>query len=140
MAQRNLIVSIHSEGSLFTDPSEGFSFCNTNLHMFKIHINSDFHHLKDRIEKKLQRYVEDIIYHHPLFNGDDNTVFYIMTPIETDEDVKSMFQCHVTLSQLPTIEIYVRLVENLEEQPSHNENVEEQPTHNENLCYLTQSV
>ncbi|XP_050875427.1 uncharacterized protein LOC127079059 [Lathyrus oleraceus] len=63
-----------------------------------------------------------------------------MTPIETDEDVKSMFQCHITLSQLPTIEIYVRLVENLEEQPSHNENVEEQPTHNENLCYPTQSV
>ncbi|KAI5421231.1 hypothetical protein KIW84_044895 [Lathyrus oleraceus] len=108
--------------------------------MFKIHINSDFHHLKDRIEKKLQRYVEDIIYRHPLFNGDDNTVFYIMTPIETDEDVKSMFQCHVTLSQLPTIEIYVRLVENLEEQPSHNEDVEEQPTHNENLGYPTQSV
>ncbi|KAI5403091.1 hypothetical protein KIW84_050615 [Lathyrus oleraceus] len=73
-------------------------------------------------------------------NGDDNTVFYIMTPIETDEDVKSMFQCHITLSQLPTIEIYVRLVENLEEQPSHNENLEEQPTHNENLSYPTQSI
>ncbi|XP_050916234.1 uncharacterized protein LOC127131352 [Lathyrus oleraceus] len=63
-----------------------------------------------------------------------------MTPIETDEDVKSMFQCHITLSQLPTIEIYVRLVENLEEQPSHNENLEEQLTHNENLCYPTQFV
>ncbi|XP_050909859.1 uncharacterized protein LOC127123699 [Lathyrus oleraceus] len=63
-----------------------------------------------------------------------------MTPIETHEDVKSMFQCHIALSQLPTIEIYVRLVENLEEQPSHNENLEEQPTHNENLCYPTQSV
>ncbi|XP_050895856.1 uncharacterized protein LOC127102541 [Lathyrus oleraceus] len=140
MAQRNLIVSIHSEGPLFTDPSEGFSFCNTNLTMFKIHINSDFHHLKDRIEKKLQRYVEDIIYRQPLSNGDDNTVFYIMTPIETDEDVRSMFQCHVTLSQLPNIEIYVRLVDNLEEQPSHNEYVEEQPTHNENHGYPTQFV
>ncbi|KAI5427527.1 hypothetical protein KIW84_032795 [Lathyrus oleraceus] len=63
-----------------------------------------------------------------------------MTPIETDEDVKSMFQCHITLSQLPIIEIYVHLVENLEEQPSHNENLEEQPTHNENLCYPTQFV
>ncbi|XP_050875705.1 uncharacterized protein LOC127079353 [Lathyrus oleraceus] len=45
-----------------------------------------------------------------------------MTPIETDRDVKSMFQCHITFSQLPTIEIYVCLVENLEEQPTQNEN------------------
>ena len=130
MAQRNLIVSIHSEGSLFTCSNEGFSFCNTNVTMFKIHINSDYFHLKDRIEKKLQRYVEDIIYRQPLFNGDGNTVFHIMTPIKTDEDVRSMFQCHVTLSQLPNIEIYVRLVDNLEEQPSDNEDVEEQPTQN----------
>ncbi|XP_050908317.1 uncharacterized protein LOC127121936 [Lathyrus oleraceus] len=102
--------------------------------MSKIHINSDYFHLKDRIEKKLQRYVEDIIYRQPLFNGDDNTVFHIMIPIKTDEDVRSMFQCHVTLSQLPSIEIYVRLVDIPEEQPS--DNVEEQPSH----CYPTQFV
>ncbi|XP_050897852.1 uncharacterized protein LOC127104729 [Lathyrus oleraceus] len=37
-----------------------------------------------------------------------------MTPIENDEEVKSMFQCHITFSQLSAIEIYVRLLEHLE--------------------------
>lgn len=62
------------------------------MHLFKIHFNSDFHHLKDRIEKQLQSRIEEMIYRHPLINGDDDTVFYVMTPIENDEEVKSMFQ------------------------------------------------
>ncbi|XP_050875931.1 uncharacterized protein LOC127079592 [Lathyrus oleraceus] len=139
MTQRNLVVSIHSNGSIFTDVNEGFSFSNTNVHLFKIHINSDFHHLKDRIEKKLQSCVEDIIYRHPLINGDDDTVFYVMAPIENDEDVKSMFQCHIPFSQLPTIEIYVRLLENLETYPTQSiqsqqygmsQTIDEEPTQN----------
>lgn len=89
MAQKNLVVSIHYNGSIFTDVNEGFLFNNTNVHLFKIHINFDFHHLKDRTEKKLQSCVEDIIYRHALNNGDDDTVFYVMTPIENDKDVKS---------------------------------------------------
>lgn len=91
MAERNLVVSIHYNGTIFADIYEGFSFRNTNIHLFKIHINSDILHLKDRIEKKLQSRVEEIIYRHPLINGDDDTVFYVMTPIDNDKQVKSMF-------------------------------------------------
>ena len=120
MAQRNLVVFIHYNETIFTDINEGFSFSNTNIHLFKIHINSDFHRLKDRIEKKLRSRVEEIIYHHPLINGDDDNVFYVMTPIENDEQVKSMFQCHIIFSQLSTIEIYVRLLEHLETYPTQS--------------------
>ncbi|KAI5409504.1 hypothetical protein KIW84_055074 [Lathyrus oleraceus] len=120
MDERNLAVSIHYNGTIFTDINEGFSFSDTSIHLFKIHINSDFHHLKDRIEKKLQSRVEEIIYRHPLINGEDDSVFYVMTPIENDEQVKSMFQCHITFSQLSTIEIYVRLFEHLETYPTQS--------------------
>ncbi|KAI5429377.1 hypothetical protein KIW84_034111 [Lathyrus oleraceus] len=62
-----------------------------------------------------------------------------MTPIENDEDVKSMFQCHITFSQLPTIEIYVRLLQNLEPYPTQSiqshqygmsQTIDEEPTQN----------
>ncbi|XP_050890126.1 uncharacterized protein LOC127095488 [Lathyrus oleraceus] len=62
-----------------------------------------------------------------------------MTPIENDEEVKSMFQCHITFSQLPTTEIYVRLLENLETYPTQSiqshqyrmsQTTDEEPTQN----------
>lgn len=82
--------------------------------LFKIHVNSDFLHLKDWTKKKLQRHVEEIIYRYPLIIGNNNTVFYVMTPIGNGEAVKSMFLCHNTFAQIPTIEIYVPLLEYVE--------------------------
>lgn len=72
--------------------------------LFKLYRNSEFLHQKDRIEK-LQRSVLEIIYRHPFINGGDDNVFYIMTHIENEDDVKSMLQYHNTFFQLKTIEL-----------------------------------
>ncbi|CAK8543700.1 unnamed protein product [Lathyrus sativus] len=70
------------------------------------------------MEKKLARSVEEIIYRHPTLNEDDCIIFYIMTPIRNDEDVEEMFWCHMMFGQLPTIELYVRLLDNPETFPT----------------------
>ncbi|CAK8578221.1 unnamed protein product [Lathyrus sativus] len=118
MSQRNIITTCHFNGVVSTNTPVGFSFNNTDTYAFKIHVNSDFFHFKDRMETKLARCVEEIIYRHPTLNEDDCMIFYIMTPIKTDEDVKAMFRCHVMFGQLPTIEVYVRLVQNPETFPT----------------------
>ncbi|CAK8576734.1 unnamed protein product [Lathyrus sativus] len=100
---------MHYNGSVFTDENIGFSFNRTDTVMFKLHRSSDIRHLKDRIEKKVNRSVQDITYRQPIRNGVDDDVFYVMMQIDTDSAVKSMFQCHYTMPQLKTIELYVRL-------------------------------
>ncbi|CAK8568005.1 unnamed protein product [Lathyrus sativus] len=118
MSQRNIIFTCHFNGVVLTNSPVGFSFSNTDTYTFKIHVNSDFFHFKDRIGKKLERCVEEIIYRRPLHNGDDCTIFYVMTPIRNDEDVEKMFQCHMMFGQLPTIELYIRLLDNTETFPT----------------------
>ncbi|CAK8542791.1 unnamed protein product [Lathyrus sativus] len=109
MADRNTLVTMHYNGFVFIDENISFSFNETDTVMFKLHRSSDIRHLKDRIEKKVNRLVQDITYRQPLPNGVDGGVFYVMMQIDTDNTVKSMFQCHYTMPQLKTIEIYVRL-------------------------------
>ncbi|CAK8531192.1 unnamed protein product [Lathyrus sativus] len=95
MSQRNIITTCHFNGVVSTNTPVGFSFSNTDTYAFKIHVNSNFFHFKDRMEKKLAQGVEEIIYRHPTLNEDDCTIFYIMTPIKNDEDVKAIFLCHM---------------------------------------------
>lgn len=110
MVERNIVVTIHYNGSIFTYINVEFSFSNTETQLLKIHVNSDFIHLKDRIEKLCNIFFLEISYQRLLINGDDDTLFYIMTQIENDEDVKLMFLGHKAFAQLNTIELYVFLM------------------------------
>lgn len=111
MSERNVIVASHFNGSIYTDPNVGFAFCNTETVVFKLHLNSDFAHLKSRIETKLGRPVQEIIYRQPWHNEDGEFECYVMTPINTDDEVNLMFRCHSAFSQSNTIELYLRLQE-----------------------------
>ena len=110
MALRNVIVTAHYNGTIFNDVNIGFSFVNTTIKRFKIHVNSDLLHLKERIEQKIQLSVREIIYRLPLFNGDDGGVFYVMKPLEDNDGVRVMFDCHTVFGQLESIELYVHVV------------------------------
>ncbi|CAK8565291.1 unnamed protein product [Lathyrus sativus] len=118
MSQRNVILTCHYNSVFSTNSPDGFSFSNTDTYAVKIHVNSDFFHLKDRMEKKLTRSVEEIFYRHPTLNEDERTIFYLMTPIRNDEDVIAMFRCHTMFGNLHTIELYVRLLDNPETFPT----------------------
>ncbi|CAK8571549.1 unnamed protein product [Lathyrus sativus] len=118
MSLRNLILTCHYNGVFTTNSPDGFSFSNTDTYAFKIHVNSDFSHLKDRMEKKLTRSVSEIFYRHPTLIEDERTIFYLMTPIRNDEDVIAMFRCHTMFDNLHTIELYVRLIDNPETFPT----------------------
>lgn len=78
MFDRNVVVATHYNGSIFTDPNVGFTFCNTDTVVFKLHHNFDFGHLKNLIETKLQRPVQEIIYRQTLDNRDGDFACYVM--------------------------------------------------------------
>ncbi|XP_058774399.1 uncharacterized protein LOC131648681 [Vicia villosa] len=110
MAQRNFIVTMHYNGYIINDLTNGFSFSNTETIRFKVHCMSDFMHLKEHIETKLQLFVIEIIYLLPLFKGDNDNIFYIMKKIEDDDAVNVMFECHNSFAPLDSLESYVRIV------------------------------
>lgn len=117
MAQNNITVQIHYNGSIFPDVNVGVIFQNKNVQQLKIHPRSNYTHLKERLENKLQQQISDIYYRYPCFNDDFNSVTYTTTKIEDDNNVGLMFQCHSTYNLSGVIELYVCLVD-------HNEGVQ----------------
>ncbi|XP_058787050.1 uncharacterized protein LOC131661500 [Vicia villosa] len=138
MAQRNIICSVHYNGVISNDLTNGFSFSNTETKRFKVHCRADFMHLKERIETKLQLPVSEIIYRLPLFNGDSGIIFYVMKPIEDEDGVKVMFECHNSFAPLDDMELYVHIVSppinQSQESHSHqyglSQPTDEEPTQN----------
>lgn len=90
MAQNNITVQVHYNGSIFPDVNVGVIFQNTNIHQLKIHPRSNYTRLKERLENKLQQQISDIYYRYPCFNDSDNSVTYTTTKIEDDNDVRLM--------------------------------------------------
>ncbi|XP_050918710.1 uncharacterized protein LOC127136159 [Lathyrus oleraceus] len=114
MAQNNITVQIHYNGSIFPDVNVGVIFQNTNVQQLKIHPRSNYTHLKERLENKLRQQITDIYYRYPCFNDGVNNVTYTKTKIEDDNDVGLMFQCHSTYNLSNVIELYVCLVDHNE--------------------------
>lgn len=112
MAQNNIIVQIHYNGSIFPDVNVGVIFQNTNVQQINIHPRSNYMRLKERLENKLQQQITDIYYRYPCFNDGVSIVTYTTTKIEDDNDVGLMFQCHSTYNLSNVIELYVCLVDN----------------------------
>ena len=112
MAQNNITVQIHYNGSIFPDVNVRVIFQNTNVQQLKIHPRSNYTRLKERLENKLQQQITDIYYRYPCFNDGVSIVTYTTTKIEDDNDIGLMFQCHSTYNLSNVIELYVCLVDN----------------------------
>lgn len=90
MAQNNITVQVHYNGSIFPDVNVGVIFQNTNVQQLKIHPRSNYTRLKERLKNKLQQQISDIYYRYPCFNDGDNSMTYTTTKIEDDKDVGLM--------------------------------------------------
>lgn len=112
MAQNNITVQIHYNGSIFPDVNVGVIFQNTNVQQINIHPGSNYMRLKERLENKLQQQITDIYYRYPCFNDGVSSVTYTTTKIEDDNDLGLMFQCHSMYNLSNVIELYVCLVDN----------------------------
>lgn len=55
MAQNNITVQVHYNGSIFPDVNVGVILQNTNIQQLKIHPRSNYTHLKERLENKIQQ-------------------------------------------------------------------------------------
>lgn len=114
MAQNNIIVQVHYNGSIFPNVNVEVIFQNTNVQQLKIHPISNYTRLKERLENKLQQQIYDVYDRYPCFNDGDNSVTYTTTKIEDDNDVKLMLQYHSTYNLSSVIELYVCLVDHNE--------------------------
>jgi len=88
------MISAHTDGEIFECHLFSFCFCNTQVTRFIINLRSNFSHLKQRIEKKLQcSQVGQIIYKNTVWFVDNQVKFYQLK-IRDDDDVHHMFLSH----------------------------------------------
>jgi hypothetical protein len=100
------MISAHVDGEIFDHQLFGFCFRDTQVTRFTINRRSNFSHLKQRIEKKLQsNNVGQIIYKNPVCFADNQVKFY-QRKIRDDDDVQHMFGSHEQ-SGYNDIELYI---------------------------------